>query len=93
MVKRVGLASSVGSRRDGGDGWLFDTGELCALRVERPGYEPDSTPANEGLLKSWKSSLCGRLREVDRARWLRAKKVQESVMRSYQLCVTMSLRS
>ena len=33
----VGLASSVVSRREGGEGWLLtETGELCELKVERP---------------------------------------------------------
>lgn len=67
-----GLASSVGSSLLGGEGWLLtDTGELWALRFERPGYEPDKTLDNDGLPNS-KSSSCGRLRDVDLARWLNA---------------------
>ena len=68
-----GLASNGGSSFVGGEGWLLtDTGELCALSVDRPGYEPDRTLDNDGFWYSKSSSPMGRLREVDRARWLRA---------------------
>ena len=50
---------------------MADAGELCALILERPGYELDRTLAREGFI-SCRSSSRGRFLDVDLARWLRA---------------------